>query len=280
MTFEVLVIPYSWIHSSRPNSKFIGLRQLINRSYDKPRYKFGIIQTPRIKTVDSLLNDLSIGIDDEICIYLLLGSQTIFDKLETYHGYIRDFSKEATNVEESFQCDIPADFYHFFNLDRLDSEVSVQVVDDDFELDHNVLRRVIASVGMRSFHGESDPKSKDFELTSFTSFMRNTAPRFLEYVINECLLDPERFGLLSRKGNLHDFESITLHADVIEEHNLVPYYVQNCGFEKSNKQSIKLTIDENKRAASGVLEDGILASRDFHIGFIHRTINIKQNRTV
>ncbi|EGW35037.1 uncharacterized protein SPAPADRAFT_132518 [Spathaspora passalidarum NRRL Y-27907] len=273
MVFEVLILPYSWIHSGG-SAKFEGLRNLINRSYDKPRFKYGIIKSSRIKKVDSILSDLSIDLKDEICLYILLGSKQTFDQLKQDDGYIRDFSHEATTFEDCFHCDIPERYYPLFNLDKLNSEVKVSVVSDDFELDNNVLSRVIASVGVRSFHGNSRPNAKEFELTCFTSYMRKAGQLFLEFVINHCLLNESRFQLLSRKGILSDFSCIVLHGEVIQEHDLVRYYVNNCSFTESDKQPVLIKVGRDMQTENSILEKDILASRSFHIAFIFREVQV------
>ena len=55
--------------------------------------------------------------------------------------------------------------------------------------------------------------------------MRNTAP-VLDFIINQCLLDSERFEKISFQGSLNDFQTIIIHADVIKEHGLVEYYTK------------------------------------------------------
>ncbi|RLV94343.1 hypothetical protein JA1_001857 [Spathaspora sp. JA1] len=253
---------------------FEGLRSLINRSYDKPRYKYGIITCPRIRRVDSFLDDLAIDAKDEICLYLLLGSKRTFDELKKEDGYIRDFSHEASKYEDCFHCDIPEQYLSLFDLEKLDSKVNVSVVNDDFELDNDIISRVIASAGVKSFHGKSKRNVKEFDLTCFTSYMRKAGQVFLEFVIQHCLLDKSRFELLSRKGKLSDFSSIVLHGEVIKEHDLIRYYVNNCSFTESDKQPVLVEIGPDMKAQQDILEKDIMATRSFHIAFVFRDVQV------
>ena len=179
MSFEVLALSYSWVHKDSVSSRFENLKHLINASYNKPRYRFGIIQSPRIKNNDTVLSDLAIDAYDEICIYLLLGKQEKFDDLAN-EGYKRDLTKVATTFNQVFANDIPERYYSIFNLEDINT-AKITFADSDFEFSDEILNRCIASVGLRSFHGKAKPATKDFELTAFTSFMRNTAPVFRLY---------------------------------------------------------------------------------------------------
>ncbi|RCK55678.1 Sporulation protein RMD6 [Candida viswanathii] len=273
--FEVIALPYSWIHAHGPSSRFENLLNLINTSYNKPRYKFGIIKTPRIKNNESILLDLAIGVSDEICIYLLLGEPEIFDELFDVDGYRRDLTTESTTVHQAFANDIPEKYYPVFDLDKIDT-TSVKFASDDFEFTDDVLNRCVASVGLRSFHGPNKPRVKEFELTAFTSFMRNTAPVFLDFVIAQCLLDPARFVRLSQMGELQDYDKITIHADVIKEHGLVEYYVKKCAFVQADRPDVHVTVAEDMKAAEGIFEKGVLAARDFRISFLEREIDVEK----
>lgn len=276
MSFEVIALPYSWIHRKGSSSRFENLLNLINASYNKPRYKFGIIKTPRIKNNQSILLDLAIGVDDEICIYLLLGKDEIFEDLFDKDGYKRDLTKESINVTQAFSNDIPERYYSVFDLGQL-SNAGIVFADEEFELTNDVLNRCIASVGLRSFHDKLKSGIKEFELTAFTSFMRNTAPAFLNFVINNCLLNEDRFAKLSQAGLLNDYNKIVIHADVIKEHGLVEYYTKKCSFVQSLRPDVHVTVAEDMKAAEGIFEKGVLAARDFHISFLEREINIDRH---
>ncbi|KAL6453566.1 RMD6 Sporulation protein RMD6 [Candida maltosa Xu316] len=273
MPFEVLALPYSWVHKQGPSSRFNSLRNLVNASYDKPRYKFGIIKSPRVKSNETILSDFSIDMNDEICFYLLLGTQQVFDSFYEKDGYVRDLSQDTLTTRQVFTNDIPERYYSTFDLDEI-AKSDVVFVDDDFEFTDDLLNRCIASVGLRSFHGDSKPRVKEFELTAFTSFMRNTGPKVLDFVISKCLLDSGNFAKLSRTGGLSDFDSIVIHADVIREHGLVDYYIKKCSFEKSSRPDVVVRVNQNMEVDADVFEEGVLASQDFHIAFLHRQIDV------
>lgn len=274
MSFEILALPHSWIHKDSVSSRFENLKHLINASYNKPRYRFGIIQSPRIKNNNSVLSDLAIDANDEICIYLLLGKEEKFDDLFFNEGYKRDLTKVATTFSQVFANDIPERYYSIFNLEDIKT-AKISFVDSDFEFTEEALNRCIASVGLRSFHGTVKPDTKEFELTAFTSFMRNTAPVFLDFIINQCLLDSGRFEQISLQGTLNDFRTIIIHADVIKEHGLVEYYTKKCSFTKSCQEDVLIKIDNQQNVEDGILEKGILASKDFHLSFLERVIHIE-----
>lgn len=177
---------------------------------------------------------------------------------------------------QAFSNDIPERYYSVFDLGQI-SKANVVFADEWFEFTDDILNRCIASVGLRSFHGKYNNRGiKEIELTAFTSFMRNTAPVFLDFVIDKCLLTSYGFEKLSRVGILQDYNKIMIHADVIKEHGLVEYYVRKCMFIQSSKPDIHVTVAEDMKAAEGIFEDGVLAARDFHISFLEREIDVNR----
>ena len=85
----------------------------------------------------------------------------------------------------------------------------------------------------------------------------------------------ERFEKISFQGSLNDFQTIIIHADVIKEHGLVEYYTKKCSFTKSSQEDILIKVDNGQKVDNGVLEKGILASKNFHLSFLERIIHIE-----
>lgn len=252
---ELVILPKDWFFQG-DNSRFAPLQKLINKSYDKARYKFDIIRSSRIKTPTSLLTDLCVTKDDEINLFMFLGPVEKFKE-----EFIRDFSA-SKNLQEAFSCDIPESLLKEFEFDETDLKISI--ADPEFVIDDSILSRILGTVGLRSYHEEKISDSiKELELTAFTSFMRITGPKLLDIVISRFLV--ERYSL---------YHKILLHADVIREHRLVEYYSQKCGFKQESKEDVLIEAAETF-AGNGYLEKGIVASQDFHIAFISREIDVE-----
>lgn len=254
---ELIILPKCWFFEGSP-TKFAPLQKLINKSYDKPRYKYDIIKSSRIKTPTSLLSDLCVTNDDEISIFMLLGPEDKFEKSSS--SFVRDFAA-SLNLQDSFNCDIPQHLLDDFDFDE-SSELTVSIAEPDFQLDNKVLARILGTIGIRSYHSKekSEPTIKELELTAFTSFMRNLGPKLLDLVVNKYLLD-----------SYSQYDKILLHADVIREHNLVEYYSQKCGFKQEDRDDVLIETQDNF-AGNGFLEKGVVSSQDFHIAFICKEI--------
>ena len=254
---ELIILPRCWFFEGSP-TKFAPLQKLINKSYDKNRYKYDIIKSLRIKTPTSLLSDLCFTNDDEISIFMLLGPQDKFEKCSS--SFVRDFA-ESSNLQDSFNCDIPQHLLDEFDFDE-SSELTVSIANPEFQLDNKDLARILGTVGIRSYHSKekTEPTIKELELTAFTSFMRNLGPKLLDLVVNKYLLD-----LYSQ------YDTILLHADVIREHNLVEYYSQKCGFNQEDREDVLIKSLGNF-TGNEFLEKGIVSSKDFHIAFICKEI--------
>ncbi|CAI5757742.1 unnamed protein product [Candida verbasci] len=271
MSFEIIILPYSWFHNEITPTKFDNFKSLINKSYDKPRHKYGIIKSSRLNKNHSLLDDLAIKISDQINIYLLLVKKEAFESLNVNRQFTGD-------IDQCYNCDIPP-VLPYSDI----AKSSMHVVNSRFEFNEDILQRCVASVGLKSNHYHSDSQTiANFELTCFTSFMRNIAPVYLEHVLS--LIKHEFFfNLLNNTGGFNveetgNYKKIIIYADVIVEHDLVDYYINKCNFEKTGNKDLLIEVNKETGDAGGfgLLEDGILASRDFHLGFLKRELKLKK----
>lgn len=272
MSFKLLVLRNDWFF--KPYSEFPDfekLTKLINKSYSKARYKFDIIRTQRIKDPNTFLEDFSIDNNKRFCFFILLGPESLFDKIRLEDNYDRDFNIPNRNLEESYACDIPEKYYDLFRFDNT-SELEIEEVGTDYVLDDRTLKRVLGTAGLKSCNKEEPNACETSELllTCFTSFMRNTAPQILDAMINKYLLES---SYMSSHGLLNTTtKKVILYAEVIREHKLVEYYSSKCGFEFSSE--ILIEVDDKGRLKNNPFEDNILATKNFHVSFIHREIYI------
>lgn len=272
MSFKLLVLRNDWFFKPYYNlPDFENLTKLINKAYSKARYKFDIIRTQRVKDPTTLLEDFAIDNNKRFCFFILLGPEDLFDKIRLEDNYDRDFNTPNRNLEESYACDIPEKYYNLFRFDNT-SELQIEEVSPKYVLDDRTLKRVLGTAGLKSCTKE-EPKiceTSKLALTCFTSFMRNTAPQILDAVIEKYLLEPRYMPshcLLSATT-----KKVILYADVIREHKLVEYYSSKCGFEFSSE--ILIEVDNEGRLKNNPFEDNILATKNFHVSFIHRKIDI------
>lgn len=273
MSLEVVFLPQLWF---RARSSFPNLTKLLNKGYDKPRLKYNIIQTQRIQSDDSLLENLAVNPDDEIGVFLLLGGEKKFHLLKE-QGFARNFNDDS--VQSAFQCDIPTEFASYFDLDKL-SEAPVTIADAKFDFNDQFLSRVIASLGFRSYYRKSAQTTKPFILTAYTSFMKNAASKFLDFVLNDLLQDPGYFNILSNTGDISKYDRLSIYADCIVEHGLVNYYTTKCRFEATGERVLVQVGALIGRDVSSASYKAIQASRDFHIAYIRREVELLIKQTL
>ncbi|ABN67428.2 predicted protein [Scheffersomyces stipitis CBS 6054] len=271
--YELLVLNNHWFFNpDEDKSRFKGLFQLLNKSYDKARFKFGIIKSTRIKKPESALADLSITPDRDVFLTILLGPEDSFSKLKQRDDYERNFSVPSMSLSDSFDCDIPNEYLSHFPIDDIEKDLKVTVASPDTNIE-SILGRALGTVGVRSIPDTSDKSIKHLELTAFTSLRRNLGPNLLDVLINSCLLNDDMFSRLLN-DRLDQFSTIRLHLDCIREHGLVEYYSSTCKFIRADQEDVRIQINENNRTIGGPLEEGIIATQDFHIAFMHRDVAV------
>lgn len=271
MSFELLVIRDSWFLNRSDKSDFDALTKVINKAYSKARYKFDIIKTPRIKDPTTFVEDFAINDKNRFHLFVLLGPEEGFDQLHQKDSYERNFDIPNRNLNESYACDIPGEYHDLLEFNS-QSDLEINEIDHDFVLDDKILKRVLGTMGLK-IHNSRDAKdvgTNELLLTCFTSFMRNTAPVLLDTVIYRYLLK-EKY-MASHKLLKDPTKKVILHADVVKEHKLVEYYSAKCGFVFSRE--ILIEVNEEGHLKDNPFEDNILATKNFHISFIHKEIVI------
>lgn len=249
------------------SSRFDNLKKVINKSYNKARFKYGIIKTPRINSKVSIYDNFRVQGDSEISILLLLGAEEQFKKFREEDNYFRAF-EPSFSWEEANDCNIPEKYLSQLVFNE-NTPVKLTYYDLNEPFTAEQANRIIGSVGFKSYKGaEADSSTRELEVTAFTSFMRRSAPTMLELAIKH---------YLKLEGGPHkdlhgEYEKVVLHAEVIKEHNLVQYYVNACSFEQADKPEVLIPIVS--AANSGIFEDNLEAYQDFHICSLYRAIKV------
>lgn len=252
--YDVIVLPKSWFFEDLHDHKFDSLARIINTAYDKPKDKYGIIKTQRIKYPQKLADDLQYSKEKDAVLLLLLGLKEKFSELD-FH---RDFQKTPF---------LPLEMMNHFGA-ILDDNANVIYADSTYSIDKDVEGRVLTTVGFKTYSSESKPEfSAEFEITAFTSFLKGIAPKFFEFLVDFCFKNA-RLSLIPPHTS-----SVSLYAVVIRDHDLVPYYTKFCGFETFGMPDMLVSCG----GVDSPLEGGIEASRDFHLAFLRRTIKLGTN---
>ncbi|KAG7192473.1 uncharacterized protein KQ657_001874 [Scheffersomyces spartinae] len=259
----------------------VGIQRLINRSYDKPRYKYGIITTSRIKSPQLFLKDFGLdGTDYGFCLFVLLGPKETFDKLQRDDGYFRDFETPAT-PGTIYDCDIKKEYEGLFQFDPLSLKPTVTVADNNTVLKGLLLSRVLGCVGFKSSGYEYHPNDDAcirLDLTAFTSYLRGNGPRMIDLVLCNILQDHPSHPFLEQQGMVDQSTGkYIIMADCITEHNLIDYYVQKCGFSLTGEEDLLIQVGEDGRLRNNPYEDGIKATQNFHISFLKKCLSVNRN---
>ncbi|QPG73638.1 hypothetical protein FOA43_000950 [Brettanomyces nanus] len=211
---------------------------VINRGYDKPRFKYGVILTPRVK--HDLSKDFLIEAAEEAFLAICLSPQT--DHLNP----IRNTDDGSTATKKLLES------YSLGSLDFTEMEYS-----DDLDLVFEAYRknelqsRILGTICVKNYQGLKDEK----EVTGFTSFYPGLSAKLMEFMACYC------------KDQLRVAK---LWVDIIEEHNLKEYY-EKLGFFFISRETCHVDpITHNMLGKS--LEDGIKASRDFHVALMERDL--------
>lgn len=276
MSYELLVLPKKWLFASERPKKFDILAQVINKAYSKPMAKYGIIETTRIKNYDKILDELQITENKECFITILLGSQSKFAQIESETGFKRVFDLEVFPLANSASSDIPRQYRHYFEPLTATSDIKVTFADEKTVVDADLANRLLAVCGYKTFYesdawaddhvGGNDQNVREYELTSFASFLGGVGPQLLEYTIANYITNPNL--QLTDQTNI---DKCVIHAVVIKDHELVPYYTKYCQFHTSDKPDCLIP----KGGEDSPLEDGIRATKDFHLAFLRREVAMR-----
>lgn len=231
--YELLVLPTQWIFNADPES-LQNLTVLINRAYNKIKFKYDIIIIDRVEDHTTFARDFFLQPGANMYVYLLLGPKETFDELRA-EGYSRNFSVpfESLTHEECFASDIPEKYVSFFEFTK-DLDLKINVAANDYKLTKDDLNRTLATLGIKGVK-EEPPTQKNLEITAYTSYLKHAGKKLLDIVIERCFLDPELFKNHSDLP-LSSFEKIVIVADYIKEHNLERFYTI-AGFKQSARDN-------------------------------------------
>lgn len=268
--FELLVFPKEYFVNALGNSvdeasedRTSSITRFINRAYDKVRFKFDIITTPRISENESILDAFHIDSQSGFVLFIVLGPKDPLAKLN------RDFNTPASTTEQALMSDIPSDFCDQENLHFDPTNMIVTVVENDYNFEADI-QRAIGSCGFITKALESQGDKLALELTAFTSYMKKLAPQVLDYSIENFIKTFKILDYLFEGGSQsYVFNNIVLEACVIRQHKLVEYYTAKCGFSQSDKKDF---IVDATGKDFGPFDEDISAKCDFNIAFIHRDI--------
>lgn len=269
--FELVALSTEWLlnENADPES-FQNLTYLINRAYDKAHYKYKVFDSQRVKNHTTFASDFAITVGSSTYLYLLLAPEDTLEKLHTEFGYFRDFTAPYDSLEGTTSCDIPEKYASLFDFSIEGVELKINVVDKDFKLTSAILNRCLGTLGIMAKKEDEDLTLKNVEITCFTSYLRDSAAKLLEIVIDRCLLDPKIFRNHSDLP-LNSFKKITILGDFVREHNLERFYIGKCGFRLSSKEDF---VVQPGAGAATIFEEGTVGLRVFHIAFMERVIEL------
>ncbi|GME74452.1 unnamed protein product [Ambrosiozyma monospora] len=241
------------------------LISIINRGYNKPRFKYGIIDTPRVKS--SLLKDFVIDenmMDDVwLCLALSLepttnvtGMGNVFDGSKTEVMF--DTNDSGSELTKKLIQKYPIGTLNFDTKPTSTSnstETTKSIITKSAQLLHKILLlttpsqlefQVLGTIVLRPY--SSIPRN--YSLTAYTSFYPGVSTKLFTYITH---FAKQQLG--AKK----------LWIDVIEEHDLVGFY-EKLGFVLVERTLCK--VDPVSKILLGKewagLEDEIRANCNFH----------------
>lgn len=272
MSYELLILPKKWLFTNDGPEKFNVLANVINKAYSKPMHKYGIINSPRIKQPAKFLDDLQVTEGKECFITILLGTDAVFSKIEAETGFKRKFHYDLYPLSTSINSDIPKEYKPYFGPLLPDSNVKIIVADASTTIDKALADRIVAVCGYKSYSEEEKTIEragvKEYELTTFVSFMSGSGPELLNYTLANflCTLESEFI-------DLKNAQKCIVYAVVIREHDLVRYYTTKCQFDLFGKPDMCVPMS----GEGSPLEWGIVSTRDFHLSFLQREVPFKKS---
>lgn len=271
--FELLVLTSEWfLNENADHESLQNVTNVINRAYNKLKFKYGIIIIDRVESASTFARDFGIlpgsyADGSDMSLYLLLGPKEIFDKLNAESGYFRDFNVHYETVEGSSSCDIPEKYASLFDFAPENVDMKINVVDKHYKFTRSELNRCLGTLGIR-VEEETTPPVKNVEITAFTSYLKNAGSKLLEIVIQRCLVDPEL--LKNRSGVASPIEKIIIQADFVKEHNLERFYTRS-GFKQSSRKDFVIPAGP----ASDVYGRGIMSHTGYSVASFEREVTIK-----
>lgn len=260
--YELVVLDKSWIFGPDAATRFRVLSKVINKAYSKPMYRFGIVQLTRVKKPALFLSDFSLSANKDVFFTLLLIKEDYFQTL----GISRLFEADVHPLEKCTSSDIAGTHADLFEP-LTDANVEITYADENYIIDDSVANRVLSTLGFKTFSDNAEKSEiPEYEITCFTSFLRGIGPQLLNFLIEKFVSDPECAYLSNRSS-----QACMLHAVVIRDHLLVPYYVKNCEFVEYGKADLAISVS----GENSPLEAGIVATKPFSLAFLRRKVDVK-----
>lgn len=169
-------------------------------------------------------------------------------------GFYKPESFLLVLVKEGSDGEINADVFKRIQVEA--NKVEIEDVTTEFDPEKDIKTEdVLGTIGGKLYDAsDADEGEVGWELTGVTSFARGCGS-YLIGVITKLAEEAKK-----------DF----LYASVIFEHGLVGYY-SRFGFVECQEKLLQ-QVDATGRVIGGDLEDGIYATRDFHVAFLKKQL--------
>ncbi|KAF6012406.1 hypothetical protein HII13_001661 [Brettanomyces bruxellensis] len=210
------------------------LTRVINRAYDKPRYKYNIILTPRIKyglAQDFVIEDINKAI---LAIWVVPSTGK---NIKVEQGDDKD------TVTRKLIENYPIGTLDLDNT-LIETEITPLLTKESLK---TLEGRILATVCLKSYANDKN----GMEITGFTSFYPNLSSQLM---------------LFARNYSLEHHNVQKLWVEVVQEHDLVPYYEKQ-GFTLLDSKLCVVNTKTHK-SADQPLENGIEASQNFHVALM------------
>ncbi|GMF64234.1 unnamed protein product [[Candida] boidinii] len=259
---KTIVINYETIVNNKNfHNRFV---KLLNIGYNKPRFRYGVIETPRIKK--GIINDLQIdskNLDKNYAFITYLPyklndtTETIIETEEELNDFCSE-SKDCKKYTERLIDNQPVG-----SLDYSDFETDYIIGNEAIiELENLIIKDLkkfeenfLGTVSIKNINTENEPLK--YEVTAFVSFYPKLGGKLMS------LMEIFTSNVLNIKK---------MHLDVILEHDLQDYY-ESLGYKLVDTIILKVDPVSHKLIADDApLEGGIMASQDFSIGIMIKDI--------
>lgn len=270
MSYQLLILPKSWLFDKGDPHKFDVLTKILNKGYSKPMHRYGIILSPRVNEPDEFLKAFELTQQKESFIAVLLGTLSVFSKIESETGFKRNFHYDLYPLSTCFNSDIPRQYKHYFGPLLSDLDVEIKVADDTTIIEDDIADRILAVCGYKTCDPDEklaqEKTVKHYELTSYVSFLSGSGPELLNFTLRNYLSDPR-----SPFVDVKEVDKCVLHANMIREHNLVNYYIQKCAFTPGKKPDVLIPMS----GENSPIDFGVISKHDFHVTFLRREVAIR-----
>lgn len=245
------------VEIAQHNKSLVLLTEIINRGYDMPRFKYKVVNNPRITTPETISEDFGFT-EAEPGSFLY-----VFIDIKCIANSIPKIADNFTVVSES-EVVVGAG-----TGDK--HKVKVLEIDGLLAYSEELHQATIGTIAIKPYEyytiennnnnennktsEEDSSKHCSMEITSFTSFRKNTGTVLLNLLIKDI-----NATVLSRSSIIVN----KLIAIVIVEHELVGYYEKKLGFVETDRWEVSLSKTKNKK--------GIEALKDFHLAYMYREI--------